>query len=233
MRVFLVGEGRHEIGDLAVAPPYRDGRSGFLQPVVEKLITTETAFDGAKVALLSKKRVSRRREALKGQVRLAVALATNAGSDLLVFVKDLDRGSGTGRRKAAADIKGISEEIRRGCEAQAAGDFKCVPGIPCRTIEAWALGDRAAVAELCGSAKPVELPDGKAPEDLWGKPHNPSSNHPKMVLKRILGRDGTQQDLSAIAERADPKALRESCPLSFRPFAIELEEAVAALDTAT
>jgi Domain of unknown function (DUF4276) len=233
MKVFLVGEGRHDIGDLAAEPPYRGEKPGFLQPVVEKLVRSEAAFDGAKVTLLSKKRVSSRREALEGQARLAVALATNAGSNLLVFVRDLDRGSGTGRRKAAAEIKRMSEEIRRGCETHAAEDLQCVPGIPCRTIEAWALGDRAAVAELCGSTEPVELPDGKAPEDLWGKPRDPSSNHPKMILKRILGRDGTQQDLSTIAERADPKAVRESCPLSFEPFAAELEGAVAAHGGAT
>lgn len=228
MRIFLVGEGRHDIGDLAAGPPYRSGRPGFLQPVIEKFVTSEAAFDGTKVALLSKKRVSRRREALEGQARVAVALATNAESDLLVFVRDLDRGGGTGRQKAAADIRRMSEEIRRGCETHTAEDLKCVPGIACRTVEAWALGDRAAVAETCSFAEPVELPDGKGPEELWGAPRDPSSNHPKMVLKRILGRDGTQRDLSAIAERADLKAVRKSCPLSFEPFAAELEEAAAA-----
>lgn len=223
MRIFLVGEGRHDIGDLAADPAYRGGSPGFLQPVVEKVVGGKPTFEGAKVALLGKKRVSQRGEALEGQARVAAALAVNAESDLLIFVRDLDRGSGTGKKQAAADIKRMCGEINRGFRSHADASLGCVPGIPCRTIEAWALGDAKAVIDACPAVTSVDLPDGKDPEKLWGKPRNPESNHPKMVFKRIVGDEPTQAIMSAIAARIDIGNLREACPLSFEPFVSKLE----------
>jgi hypothetical protein len=227
MKIFLVGEGRHDIGDLAAAPPYRGNKPGFLQPIVEKIIGSRVTFAGQKVSLLGKKPVRGIREILEKKAAVAAQLADLAESDLLVFVADLDRGSGTRQREAAVDIERRSEEIRRGCEAQTAGCLECVPGIPCRTIEAWALGDPAAVVSLIGPGKPVRLPDGKSPEELWGKPRDPASGHPKMVLRRILGRTGGQEDLGRIAECADLRTMRKACPLSFEPSAAELEASIA------
>jgi len=223
MRVFLVGEGPHDIGDLADAPDFRGKRPGFLQPMVEKIVGARAAFDGSKVALLGKKRVSRRGEALEAQAERAAVLAINAESELLVFVRDLDRGSG--RRNAAADIQCMSDEIRRGSGCRPDDKLTCVPGVACRTIEAWALGDGDAVAIACGLDDAVGLPGGKKPEQLWGKPRDPASNHPKMVLKRIFGDGPDREDFAAIAEHADIDAMRDSCPLSFAPFVAELEAA--------
>jgi hypothetical protein len=233
MRIFLVGEGRHDIGDLAAAPSYRGNKPGFLQPIVERIIGSRVAFDGQKVSLLGKEPVRGLREILERKAWMAAQLARNAESDLLVFVTDLDKGSGMGQKAAVTEIKTRSAMIRKGSQAGASGEFACVPGIACRTIEAWALGDRAAVAELLGSAQPVELPPGKGPEDLWGKPRDPGSSHPKVVLKRILGRSATQEDLSKIAECAEIEIVREACPLSFDPFAVELETASGRLKPAT
>jgi len=223
MRIFLVGEGRHDIGDLAIASPYRRSRPGFLQPVIEKIIGSRVTFDGQKVSLLGKKPVRGLRGALERKAWMASLLAENAESDLLVFVTDLDRSSGTRRSDAVKDIERKSEMINRGCQSQAVGRVECVPGIPCRTIEAWAMGDPAAVASLVGAGDSVRLPGGKGPEGLWGKPRDPDSDHPKMVLKRILGHEGTQEDLGKIAEHADIRAVRQACPLSFEPFATDLE----------
>ena len=115
--------------------------------------------------------------------------------------------------------------IRKGCDAAGKG-LACVPAVACRTIEAWALGDLAAVAALIGSRKPPSLPENKRPEDLWGQPRKQDSNHPKVVLARILGRSATQDDLGKIAERASIGTLRGACTLSFEPFASELEAAI-------
>lgn len=182
MRVFLVGEGRHDIGDLAAAPPHRGSDPGFLQPVVEEIVGPRVEFDGQKVSLLGKKRVRGLREALERKAWVASVLAQNAEADLLVFVADLDRGSGMGKRRATVDISRKSNVIRRGCETNTGGQLECVPGIPCRTIEAWALGDLAAVESLLGTGKSIRLPGGKGPEELWGAPGDPKSNHPKMVV---------------------------------------------------
>jgi Domain of unknown function (DUF4276) len=225
MRVFLVGEGPDDIGDLAGHPSFRGGRPGFLQPIVEKIVGSRAVFDGSKVALLSKRRVSRCQEALEAQAELAAALAVNAESELLVFVKDLDSGSDSRRRNPAADVRQMSNEIRRGSSSSSGSELECVPGIACRTIEAWALGDRDAVVAACHLGEAVELPNGKKPEELWGKPRDSSSNHPKMVLKRIVGRKPTREDFAAIAEYANVDTIRDSCPISFAPFAAELEAA--------
>ena len=225
MRVFLVGEGPHDIGDLAGGPAFRGKRPGFLQPIIEKVVGSRAEFDGAKVALLGKKRVSRRGEALDAQASLAAALAINAESELLVFVRDLDGGSGRDKRKAKSDIRRMSADIRRAAEPWSGESPTCVPGIPCRTIEAWALGDLAAVDAACRPSVPAELPAGKGPEDLWGKRHDPDSDHPKMVLRRIVGGDVTREDFASIAERSDVENVRQACPLSFEPFVAELEAA--------
>src|SRR5215470_2935831 len=104
MRVYLVGEGRHDIGDLAIAPAYRGREPGFMQPIVERIIGSEVAFDGQKVSLLGKSPVRAPREALARKARTAAQLARYSESDLLVFVTDLDKGNGLGQKAAAVDI---------------------------------------------------------------------------------------------------------------------------------
>lgn len=226
MDVFLVGEGRHDIGDLAVERPYRGRRPGFMQPVVERLVEVDVSFDGQKVSLFGRARVRGLKDALARKAYIAATLARATGSDVLIFITDLDKGSGTGQRQAREEIERRSKEIRKGSAEGSGGAVVCVPGIPCRTIEAWALSDRRAI-ERINSGGPARLPDGKRPEELWGERHDPNSNHPKMVLARILGREATQDDLSKIAEDADIESMREVCSLSFEPFASELENAVA------
>jgi hypothetical protein len=49
-----------------------------------------------------------------------------------------------------------------------------------------------------------------------------------MVLKRMLGRLATQDDLSQIAASADLGLMRSECCLSFDPFVTSLEAAAAA-----
>lgn len=223
MKVFLVGEGRHDIGDLAVEPSYRRDRPGFLQPIIEKILQSEVSFDGRKVSLLPKRRLTNLRQALARKASVAALLAWDAEADLLVFVVDLDRGTGARRSRARSDLARQRETIRSGCEVGIAEGLVCVPAVPCRTIEAWALGDRGAVGALNGSSVPVDLPGGKDAEDLWGQSRDPNSNHPKSVLARLLGREATQEDLSWIAEHANISTLRTACPFSFEPFAAELE----------
>src|SRR4051812_48097679 len=88
--VYLIGEGPDDIGDLAEHPSYRDGREGFIQPILKRLAPRcLLKFDGQKVTMLPRRPISRSpghgRKA--GQ---ALVLAWNAGSEALVFVKDTD-----------------------------------------------------------------------------------------------------------------------------------------------
>jgi len=230
MKVFLVGEGRHDIGDLAKEPPFRSGRPGFLQPVIESVAGSRVTFEGQKVSLIGKKRVSGLKEVAEKKAWMASLLAENVGADLLVYVRDLDKESGTSksRRETIGAIARKREQIVRGCEAYTDA-IRCVPGIPCRMIEAWAMGDLVAVAQVSDFVTSVKLPSGKGPEELWGERSDPMSDHPKNVLKRIFGGKYTQEDMRRVAELADIRMVRKKCPLSFEPFAAELEEAVAAL----
>lgn len=219
--VFLVGEGPHDIGGLAAAPPYESGSPGFLQPVVERLLDRRTEFSGQKVSVLGKKRFQGLKDALARKGYIASVLAENAGAEVLVFVTDLDGGNNVRtERQREAEIERKTEAVREGANASGA-QLICVAGVCCRTIEAWAMGDLAAVEAIAG--KPVELPAGKKPEDLWGKPRDPESDHPKSVLARMLGRVASQEDLNEIASRADLQAVMTNCSISFAPFAADLQ----------
>lgn len=233
MRIYLVGEGRQDIGDLAVAPIHRGREPGFMQPIIERVVGSKVVFEGQKISLLGKKPVRSPREALAKKAWTAAQLACYAEADLLVFVADLDKGNGIGRKAATVDIAKRSKAITAASEEGSNGEMACVPGIACRTIEAWALGDLTAVASLLSSSMSAELPSGKGPEDLWGKPRDPVSDHPKMVLRRIIGRPATQADLSTISERAEIASIRTACPLSFEPFVVGLEAAIGGLEGVT
>jgi hypothetical protein len=69
--------------------------------------------------------------------------------------------------------------------------------------------------------KPPSIPG--PPEQLWGEPHDPTSAHPKSVLRRILNDEPRSSKLAAIAEQARIPTIRVTCPMSFEPFAAALE----------
>lgn len=180
MIVFLVGEGPDDIGDLAKEPLYRMGNPGFLQPIIEAVVGPGVSFDGQKISLLGKKRVQGLRRALEEKAWRASLFASNADADCLVLVTDLDKEGkrGKSKRESEREIAAKREQIIQGFQASG-GSFPCIPGIPCRTVEAWAMGDANATAAVCGFSGRIELPDGKGPEELWGAPRDPQSNHPK------------------------------------------------------
>lgn len=184
----------------------------------------QTEFKGRKLSLLPKARTRSLGDALARRGLMAALIAEQQGAELLVLVTDLDRGSGRKDRPARA-IEQKQVPIARGC-GEAEAEVAHVIGIACRTIEAWALGDLAAVGSI--GAGRAALPPGKNPEQLWGKPRDPGSNHPKFVLARALDRRATSDDLRRIAEQADLEQVAMSCPLSFRPFWEELEGAIGA-----
>jgi hypothetical protein len=185
-------------------------------------VDSSASFRGQKISLLGKKKIKGLSDALARKAAIAAALAQSEGADLLVFVTDLDGGSRTRTKvQKRSELERKGQAIGEGAELGEA-ELRCIPGIPCRTIEAWALGDMATV-ELIGGDRD-HMPAGKLAEELWGKVRDPSSNHPKMVFERVLGRTATRRDFSEIAERADLTRVRRNCSLSFEPFADALEE---------
>lgn len=221
MLVFLIGEGPNDIGGLSRPPGYQTDDHGYLQPIVRSLRGGSLAFQGRKLATLPREQLKGSKDVLIRRAAAAVAIAETLGASLLVFATDLDGGSLLrDRRRAKQAHDGKRAVLREGCEV---AEVPCVIAVPCRTIEAWALGDASALQSLFGGDPEREL--DRPPEDLWGNPRDPTSNHPKQVLRRVVGRVATSHDLSTIAETSDPATLRESCPVSFVPFADELTAA--------
>jgi hypothetical protein len=98
-----------------------------------------------------------------------------------------------------------------------------VKATPLRMLEAWALGDAAAVEAVGKRGDAAAVP--ARPEETWGDEKKPTSGHPKCVLRRALGRDPSPQDFADLAEASDVDVLRATCPASFAPFAGEAVEA--------
>jgi len=233
-RVFLVGEGPDDIGDLAEHPAYRKGREGFLQPILRGLVAgrVELGFDGAKITHLPARPI---RNPGKGHARKAaqaLALAHVENADALVFVKDVDRTAGSAasaieRRKRIDETR---RQIVAGFEAARSRapvgkDIAAIAATPCRMIEAWALADWDAVCAAAGAEHPDEAKPPK-PEDLWGNEDDPASDHPKRVLERALGRRATRDDFAEIAGGTRVNEISARCPDSFRTFAREVEHAL-------
>jgi hypothetical protein len=217
--IYLIGEGPNDIGDLAEHPSYRDGREGFIQPILKRLAPEcLLKFDGQKVTTLPR-RPSARAPGHGRKAGQALVLAWNAGAEALVFVKDTDGG---GAKSVRADIERGFAEARK--ETPELGDVVALCATPSDMIEAWALGDRSALATHAG--RPPSQLRYRDPETLTGDERDPDSNHPKRVLERALGRRATSADFALLAETADPDVLRKTCPQSFPPFANSVASAV-------
>ena len=223
-RVFLAGEGPSDIGDLARAAPYRKANEGFLQPVLRRLAgpDLDLEFEGAAVKTLAKARVTTPGGLLRRHAAQAYVLAETEGCAALVFVVDLDKQSGKRASHAEAMARGrdLQASIDSGfSDGRQGGDparspLATVIGIPCRMIEAWALGDPQALRAASG--REVDASACANPEALWGKIDDPDSRHPKRVIARLMG-GGV--GFAKIAETADPVRIERACPTSFRPFA--------------
>jgi hypothetical protein len=222
--VFLAGEGPSDIGSLSSAPPYREESGGFIPSILRRIVGSDRPlrFSGAKLSTIPKERVKSGLEGHARKAAQAVSMALAEGARAVVYIADVDKTSGRAadatERKKRIDL--LREEIEAGFEVARSADEDAaslilIAATPCRMIEAWALGDTSAVAEV-GGLSPQSL---ARPEELWGDEQDPSSNHPKRVLARLLGKSPSRDDFAAIAEAADPERIRSSCPTTFEPFA--------------
>jgi len=230
-RVFLVGEGPTDIGDLVELPSYRHGREGFLQPILRQMVAGRVEldfFDGRKLTELKQR--TRRDPPHHLQTRKAaqaLALATVLGADALVFACDVDKAHGAARPvERRRRLREIRDSIEDGFAHARATDpdaarVLTAAAVPARMIEAWALADREMLADLLDETAVTF--DYRPPEDLWGDEDNPDSNHPKCVWRRITADRITH---SEIGERARPRVLERTCPESFAPFARDVESAL-------
>ena len=94
--------------------------------------------------------------------------------------------------------------------------IKCLPIVPQKTMESWLLSDESAYPN---KPKNPSLPIN--PEDIWGSPRDPGSNHPKKYFIHVLAQFGivpNRNTYSQIAENTDIEVLKRRCPKSFGQF---------------
>jgi hypothetical protein len=232
-KVLLVGEGASDIGD--IARRHSEGREpeGFLQPLLRKMVggQVELELEGRRIAYLPRdpRKKSRAGRLQAENAARALALASVFGMNALVLAFDVDKTPGEtptrveGRRRLR-DLRASAErgfaQVRE--DDPAAADIYTALAVPLRMIEAWALGDRAALAALLGVA-PKELRYG-TPEGLWGDEADEDADHPKRIWRRLTKE--CPIEFAEIGAAADPEALREACPDSFAPFAADVEAAL-------
>lgn len=114
--------------------------------------------------------------------------------------------------------RAVHDAVRAGLEV---GSLPFVVGVPLRMVEAWALGDPAAVQSAATSGQTVPR---TSPELLWGAKAESASNYPKHVLTRALGEGPNAEHFAEIAVAADLDVVAQRCPVSFAPFLEALRE---------
>jgi hypothetical protein len=196
MTVYLHGEGPN---DYAVILP--------LMKKVSKKPDLDIQWIGRDT--LRKMKTHRKSDtAISGRYKMIKALAALCfmnGSKHIAYHQDADR-------KYADVHKAIDSEF----DPLRKKGFHCLTIVPKETIESWLLADENAYP---GIPKNPALP-GK-PEERWGEPHNPDSNHPKCYFYRVLKqfRLGHKSDTYAqIAEASDIEVVKKRCPVSFGQF---------------
>lgn len=223
-------EGRHDGGALGRSSAVMENDphdEGALQPLIRKAIGAVDMV-GLKVQLISLEGIDSPPKALAKRARAASALARYEGCDAFVLHQDADGpGNGTdddGSRRWHDTVEAIeagaseADEHDEGLSAAA-----CVPCVPLRTIESWLLADQGAVAR-CARPSRVAEPI-VAPEELWGRPLERDRDHPKQVLRRVVGPPTSRRDYRALAEAADLDVIEAGCPVSFSAFRRRLVEA--------
>lgn len=234
-KVLLVAEGPSEIGDLDQPPPLdRKGRlmraQGYVPPMLRKLLDRPLDIHAQRVTSLGRFEQRRRLKGHADRAAKALSLASEFAR-ILVFVKDVDRQPGKTKSEVERrkKLRAMQEEIEAGFAAVADAEHVLrVKATPCRMLEAWALGDRKALAKVAETrVTGAEVPS--KPESLWGLEDDPASSHPKCVLRRVLGKRAYADVFGQLAEAANVDTLRESCPESFAPFAEEAARAAEVL----
>jgi hypothetical protein len=205
MTVYLYCEGPD---DYAVIPP--------LMKKVMKKADKQSDLDIQRIKrdTLKKMKIYRKSDiVISGHYKMIKALAAHShenGIKHIAYHQDADR-------KYTIVCKAINSEF----EPLREKGFHCLTIVPKETIESWLLADKNAYPKIPNNPALY----GK-PEELWGKSHDPKSNHPKSCFRRVLEQfslDDSSDTYAQIAENINIETLKKHCPKSFGQFYTDMQ----------
>ena len=201
----VFGEGKTDIGKESAMPRLPD--QGVVPILVHRLCDKH-----AMMRVKTKRYAYLQGKGLWQKVRFAKRQARyNKDTRGAVFVLDTEGNDNIIRQL----IKGRDHELP---------SFPLAVGAARPCTESWLLGDLSGLCRALGLGHSPELPDD--PESLPAPRHNRKHN-PKTVLAKLGVDSQIQKD--TIAQRLNLNAARERCPLSFEPFAAEIETLIRPL----
>lgn len=223
LRLLVFAEGKHEIGD----HDWRTNRrlEGWIQPLLRRLLpNAQIQFEvrriGEMLTLPRRAGQGIRQKGLTRKGHMAAWSCLNSdGMDAVLFVTDADsRDRGEWQQKI--------DDIRDGLGKQP--EVVAIACVPKSTSESWLLCDADFWQGQLGLNAGNQLPGH--PEDLWGYPHDPGSNHPKMLFERYCRLSGVEANAQTRARIADGMKLetwRQVCPVSGASFDRDLQQKLA------
>jgi len=226
VKVLFVGEGPHDLGASqgGTGPQLASGTVPILaRKVCPSIGTDSLALPWRRVGLLplNTKVFDRdmKRKGYEAKAMRAVLLSARrfgCGGTVCVVDEDTAPPNCLKELKAGCDrgMQVIGQKHRTAC------------GLAIKSIEAWTLGARQALAvELGVHLETVrELYPPKHVEELAEKSEK-AEYKPKALLKRIAQlkhRTASTEFRETVAERTDIEELKASCPKGFTPFVSEL-----------
>jgi hypothetical protein len=230
LRIFLAVEGANDGGALGKSLTPRDNdpsNEGALQPLVHRSAASSALeIRGQKIMLVPTGRIADPAEVVGKRARVASEIAAYDGCDAVVLHMDVDGPSDGSIDHGPTAWTALSNEVADGFAVAANSGSglptnRCIACLPLRTIEAWLLGDAAAVTRRAATGSIDVSADIEAPEALWEPQRVTSGKHPKRVLARAVGGAGAKistRDYRAIAEDMDLDEVESTCPVSFSPF---------------
>jgi hypothetical protein len=227
MRVLVIGEGPHDIGErdqwCARTKTYID-LPGWLHIFLRKFVEPNksieiTSLRSREILLTDRlRRENMPLPARHGAKALAAMFkAKSEGFDLLVFMADTDSNDDRDwDQHHACIIEGFSKIPN--------GPF-AIACLPKSASESWLLSDEAAWNKL---GLPDLSPLPTRPETLSGDRNNPEGNHPHRIFTRVCGQASVSDSRETRVEVAEGSMLAtvaRKCPKSFGAFWKELAAA--------
>lgn len=218
MKVFIVGEGPHDIGATEWCPKGKRmvETEGWLQPLLRNLLGSEVTFVPKKhkdIILLPGMKHKPWPPGHGAKAKMAKILAK--GCQFVVFMTDADTTDLAVWKSKCDDIQTGFDAIEDGVQAVA-----CVP---MSASESWLLSDREAWASNFGKGSEGCPPK---PEMLWGERDDPQGNHPKMFFRRFClnyNASDTRETRFQVATSIQLDELRARCSISFVAFEKNLQ----------